>query len=312
MKGSIVPSVSVIVLTYNRKSYVLECLKSILSISYPNFDVVVVDNGSTDRTYEAIKRRFPNVRLVRNDRNLGGAEGRNLGIKNAKGEYLLFVDDDVVIDKNLLNEFAYFIQKHPKCILSPKILDYTDRSRFLGISHNINLLTGKARGIGYGEWDRGQFDMNMEVPMVGATCLFVNRKILERVGLFDETLNIPYEDSDFCLRARKCGVKVVYIYRAKVWHNARKVEMDRRLQWLGMTNPERAYFLIRNRILFLRKHSTLSKFIIFLLAFLSTYMVYYSLVTLRCRRPDILMKVLSGSLSGLNTKIQHFEAKKIV
>jgi len=312
MNESVVPSVSVIVLTHNRKSYVLACLKSILSMSYPNYDVIVVDNGSTDGTYEAIRRGFPSVRLLRSTKNLGGAGGRNLGIKNATGKYLLFVDDDVVVDKNLLNEFVSLIQKHPICILSPKILDYTDSSRFLGISHNINLLTGKASGVGYGEWDREQFDENMEVPMVGATCMFVEKKTLEKVGLFDETLNIPYEDSDFCLRARKCGVKVVYVYRAKVWHNARKPEIDRRLQWLGVTTPERAYFLIRNRILFMRKHSTLPKLTLFLLAFLPAYLVYYSFVILRCGRLNILVKVLSGSLSGVNTKIHRFKTKKIL
>jgi hypothetical protein len=274
-------------------------------MSYPNYDVVVVDNGSTDGTADAVKERFPGVKLIRSDRNLGGAGGRNLGFKHTTGDYILFVDDDVVVDKTVLDEFISFTQKvrYP-CILSPKILDYTERSRLLGIGHDIDLLTGKAEGIGYGEWDRGQFDRTMEVPMVGATCLLVKRKILEDVGSFDETLNIPYEDSDFCLRARKLGVKVIYVHRAKVWHKARKHNIDQRLQWLGMTTPERAYFLVRNKILFMRKHARPHNLIVFVWLFLPVYLSYYLLTALWLGRLDIFLRILSGSISGLLTTFE--------
>ena len=297
-----------IVVTYNRKKEVGECLASLEGLNYPNYEIVALDNGSTDNTGKEIKEKFPQVRLIRSEENLGGAGGRNLGIKHARGDYLLFIDDDAIADKYLLKELLTVIQSDAKIgIVQPKIYDYFERKKILGIGHDINRRTGRVLALGWGETDDGQYEEMREIPMVGC-CWLVRKEVFQRAGTYDEIFFIPYEDSDFSIRVRKAGYKILYVPKAKIWHKTRKShQVPLRIQNLGIVAPQNAYYICRNRIIFLKKHAPRADFIIFLLFLLPLYCLYHSLTILSCRRFDLLKNYWRGVASGLFLSLRKVE-----
>lgn len=297
--------ISVVVVTRNRREELTDCLNSILESVYKQLEIIVVDNASVPPVSAWLPKRFPKVKLVTSKKNLGGAGGRNLGIKYTQGDYILFMDDDAVAHRELTAELLEIMKKDSRIgIVQPEIYDFWERNKIQGVGHDINLRTGRVIGIGVNEEDRGQYDQPREIPMVGC-CWLVKREVIDKIGGYDETFFIPYEDSDFCLRARKAGYKIFYAPKAKVWHRGVKSTFVHPwIQALGITIPKRAYRLGRNKIIFMRKHAKPRDFFAFLFFLLPFYTLVHSLVILACRRLDILMDYWKGIFSGLTVKVQ--------
>lgn len=156
--------VIILILSLHKKEDTLKCINSVAELDYLPFEVIVVENGSADGSLEAIRTNYPNLHLVESKINLGVAGGRNLGIKFAENfnyQYLLFLDNDALIEKNSLNEMVEFfnIKKNigivtPKCYFmnKPNTIAYAG-----GLS--VNLFSGKITDIGSGQEDKGQFDV---------------------------------------------------------------------------------------------------------------------------------------------------------
>lgn len=291
-------SVSVVIVTRNRKEELFDCLRSIVNQTRKPDEFVVIDNASNEDIKQKVGKEFPSAKFIKSHKNLGGAGGRNLGYVNTHGEYILFMDDDAAADKDLITHLLDGFK--PKVgIVQPKIYDKKKRNVIQGIGHGINLLTGRVYGIGVGEKDKGQYDEDREVPMVGCTWM-VKRGVFEKVGLYDDDIFIPYEDSDFCIRATKAGYKVMYIHKGKVWHQGPKnTGVPARLQWIGITTPERAYRVSRNKIIFMKKHAPALNLILFSIIFVPIYAFIHSLIMLTSLRLDILRHYWKGLFSGL-------------
>ncbi|MBU5689296.1 MAG: glycosyltransferase family 2 protein, partial [Candidatus Aenigmarchaeota archaeon] len=124
------PLVSVVIPTYNRKEMLIRLIKSIKKSTYKNLEIIVVDDASTDGTYEEIKRKFPDVKIVRNEKNLLLAASRNIGIKNSKGKYIFLIDDDNVVDKNCIYELVKSMENDKNIgIVGPIMYYYSDPKR---------------------------------------------------------------------------------------------------------------------------------------------------------------------------------------
>ena len=188
--------VIIIVLNHNKRDDLLECLDSINKLEYKEFEIVIVDNDSTDDSAPAIKKIYPDIHLIESKINLGVAGGRNLGVRYANKKFnykfLLFLDDDIVIDKNALSEMVNSFNINgnigivtPKCYLTnfPGVIGYAG-----GMS--VNLWTGKITNIGDGEKDERQFDESKFISSCGGLCL-VSSELINKVGIFDEKFN-PY------------------------------------------------------------------------------------------------------------------------
>ena len=205
--------VAIIILNFNRQKDVLECLKSVSNLDYSPFETIVVDNGSKDSSVFEIKNLYPTVHIIESKINLGVAGGRNLGISYANEKlnykYLLFLDDDIVIDKCALSEMVNSFNRNENIgIVTPKCY-LTNFSGVIGYAGGMsfNRFTGKITDIGNGEKDKGQFDESKFISSCGGLCLMSN-ELINKVGVFDDNFN-PYgwEDVDLSLRAREKGLK---------------------------------------------------------------------------------------------------------
>jgi len=212
--------ISVLVLSYNGKSYLEECLRSVLAQSHPPYQLIVVDNASSDGSPELVGERFPQVALIRNRRNLGYAGGMNVGLREARGEVIALLNQDAAVQENWLVELARAFEMDMKIgIAGCKILFPDGRTiqHAGGIMRNPQALPDH---YGYGQPDEGQYDRMREVDYVTGAALAVRKAALKDAGYFDEAF-FPgyYEEVDLCFRAREAGYKVVYLPQAVVIHH---------------------------------------------------------------------------------------------
>lgn len=220
-------------------------------MDYKNFEVILVDNASTDGSPGEIKKSFSKVHLIKNKTNSGVAGGRNIGIKyaneNTNYKSLLFIDDDVVVEKKFLSELikSCEVDKNagiitPKCytMKQPDIIGYAG-----GMS--VNLFTGAIDDIGGGEKDQGQFDEPGYVPSAGGI-LLVKKEVIDEVGMFDENFN-PYgwEDVDFSIRSKKKGFEIFYNPKAVVYHKGGKKNRRDNIREYEFSKMKNYFYLIR-------------------------------------------------------------------
>jgi GT2 family glycosyltransferase len=243
--------VAIIVLNHNKKNDILECLASISKMNYRDFEVIVVDNDSSDGSAEEIRNRYPNVHLIENKVNLGVAGGRNIGVRYANEKlnykYLLFLDDDIIIDKNaLLEMICSFNTNESVGIVTPKcyMMHIPETIGYAG-GMTVNLFTGKITDIGGGEKDTGQFEQSRFISSSAGLCL-LSKELLNKVGLFDEKFN-PYgwEDVDFSLRAKKNGYKILYNPKAIIYHKGGKKGRGRAINEYEFSKTKNYFYLIR-------------------------------------------------------------------
>lgn len=295
------PLVSVIIVTYNRRSDVERCLVSILESSYEKLEIVVVDNCSTDGTIEMLQNKFSGqVRLVANDHNAMAAQGRNIGVKNSSGELLLFVDSDNVVDPRMIEELVTGISNLPDAgIIGPKMYYLNAPQILWWAGADISHWSSKTTYHGKTECDEGQYD---GVHVVGhvPNVFMCWRQDFEQLGGFEPAYEIMYEESDLAERMRRMGRCCYLIAKAVTYHDVPLYEdADQKLRFLGMQTAHRAFLVARNRILYMRRNSNLVQFIFFLVLFLPMFSVYYSYMLLRYGKWAVARSYWRGIVSGL-------------
>lgn len=248
------PKATVIVLAWNGIDYLDGCLRSVLAQDHPNFEVLVVDNGSTDGSAELVSTAFPQARLIRNERNLGFAAGNNVGLREADGEVLVLLNQDTVVQPGWLAALARALVTLPNAgVVGGKILNPDGRTlQHAGgyIEHPLAL----GQHVGHGEPDDSQYDEVREVEYVTAAGMALKRRVLTAIGDLDEGFFPGYfEDVDLCYRARRAGYGVWYTPEA-VMHHLESASM-RRDSFRGHC----AYY--RNRLRFALKSYSVPRFV---------------------------------------------------
>ncbi|MGB3919994.1 glycosyltransferase family 2 protein [Methanothrix sp.] len=208
--------ISVVVLNYNGRDLLDGCLSSLASQTYSPFEVVLVDNGSSDGSPEYIREQYPWVRLVRNRDNLGFAGGTNAGIRAAEGSYILTLNNDTIADRRLIEELKEPMADPQVGVCAAKMLFPDGRINSAGICISRS---GAAWDRGMFEADRGQYDSMEEVFGACAGAALYRKRMLDEIGLFDEDFFLYLEDVDLALRARLAGWKCLYVPRAEVIHH---------------------------------------------------------------------------------------------
>ena len=231
------PLVSVIVLNYNAGDLLLNCVDSVFKSTYPNFEVIIVDNLSTDNSHIRCKEKFKKIQLIENEKNLGYCEGNNVGIKSAKGEFILILNPDTIVDPDWLNELFRAYQKHGEALYQPKHLSLKEKSTIMSTGNMMNVF-----GFGYAR-EKGQKDVNQhntieQIGYASGTCLFIPSSIFKNVGLLDPFIFLYHDDLDFGWRAAQLGIKSYYVPSSVIYHAESYL-----LRW----NAKKFFWLERNR-----------------------------------------------------------------
>jgi GT2 family glycosyltransferase len=209
--------ISVVVLNFNGKRYLEDCLSALAAQTCMDFEVIVVDNGSSDGSVEYLKTRRPWVRVIENERNLGFAEGTNAGIRQAKGEYILTLNNDTHVERDFLECLRRPMDSdHSVGMCACKMLFPDGRINSAGICISRS---GAAWDRGMFEPDNGQYEIQEEAfgPCAGAA--LYRKEMLDEIGLFDEDFFLYMEDVDLAFRGRLAGWRCIYVPQAKVYHH---------------------------------------------------------------------------------------------
>lgn len=216
------PKVSMIVSNLNgmQLNLIKDCVDSLTKPSYPDWELIVVDNASTDKSTEYLKKRFGNSKncfLVQNPINMY-SQGLNLGAKKASGKYLAYFNNDVAITKNYLeNLVKEFEEDKDLAIAQGKLLNYKDHKRIDSAGETMDLL-GNPVTIGFGQKDNGQFDKPGDILSASGSACMIKKSIFDKLEGYDPTYGIGYEDMDLGLRARRTGHKIKRFPDAVVYH----------------------------------------------------------------------------------------------
>jgi GT2 family glycosyltransferase len=224
--------------------------------------MIVVDNGSEVNPISGWEQKYPLIKFIRSEKNLGFAGGNNLGITAAKGEYLFLINNDTEVTENLIERLVNTLEENPQVgIVSPKILYYNTKViQYLGYTP-LNYVTARNKCIGQFEEDKGQYD-----SVVGPTgyahgaAMMVKRKAIEKAGYMAENFFLYYEELDWCERIKKQGFEIWVDARAAIYH---KESMS-----VGKHSLLKEYYMNRNRMLIVRKHASAVKRAGFLFYFL--------------------------------------------
>lgn len=304
------PKVSIIIVNWNGLKDTIECLESLKKITYPNYKVVVVDNGSDGDDANVLEKRFGDyIHLIKNDRNYGGSGGYNIGVKyvlsNSDAEYLLILDNDTIVASDFLSKMVEAVGSDLTIgIISAMVCYYDEPDRFtfgwektdlweLDIVLTLGLIT---RVIGQKIFGRkticrGQSDTIKEVEHVGFWCVLLRRRSVESIGFFAKEYR-GFETVDYSIRARKAGYKIIQVPSAKVWHKFRSSNrIDGDFQYYGCSGLFR----------FMRKHAIPWQYRCFLLQFFVVHFwlaVAYYLIW--HRQPRALLGFCKGIRDGLS------------
>ena len=236
--------VSIIILNYNAGKLLLNCVESIKKSKYNNLEIIVVDNISSDNSQTECKEKFPDIKLIQNDENFGYCEGNNIGIRNAKGEYIIILNPDTIVEENSINELVSAYKKIGDGLFQPKILSLHEEDILQSTGNMIQIF-----GFGFAK-DKGEKNTKQEekiekIGYASGTCLFTSKRIFEKIGYFDKFLFLYHDDLDLGWRAAQMGINSYYVPKSKIFH----VE-SYSLKW----SSKKFYWLERNRKYCLQTH----------------------------------------------------------
>jgi len=221
------PKVSIIILNWNGLKDTIECLESLKKITYPNYEVIVVDNASKGNDADILEEKYKDyIRVIRNKENLGFAGGNNVAIrqvlKEEKSDYILLLNNDTIVESSFLDELLKVAEGNLKVgILGPKIYFYDfkgEKNIIQSAGARINLWLGRFNGIGYRQLDKGQFNKISEVDYVGGSCILARTKVIKKIGLLNEKYFLYFEETDWCFRVKQAGYLILYVPESKIWH----------------------------------------------------------------------------------------------
>ncbi len=242
------PLVSIISINYDQPQVTFGMLESLRNLSYKNIEIIIVDNASPNHDPEQIKQRYPEIKLIKSGINLGFAGGNNLGIKEAKGKYLFFLNNDTEVTSDCLEPLVNLFESNSTAgIASPKIkfFDSDNIIQYAG-STEINPWTGRNRGIGSMEKDTGQFNLSTKTDLAHGAAMMVPRAVIDKAGLMPEIYFLYYEELDWCEMIKREGYSCHYVGEASVYH---KESMS-----VGKASLLKTYYINRNRLLFIRRN----------------------------------------------------------
>ena len=245
------PLLSIITINYNQAEVTRQFLESARGLTYPNYEIIVVDNASEP----ALRTQFdltayPQTRVIRSEVNLGFTGGNNLGIEQAHGDYFFIVNNDTELAPALLETLLQpFAEDDRVGVVCPKIYFFDQPRHVQYAGYNaMNMLTGTATVIGYDQPDGDQYNVPGTTNFAHGCAMLVSREVIDAVGRFAERFFLYYEELDWSQRILDAGFIIYYQPSATILH---KESVS-----VGRNSSLRTYYLTRNRILYMRRHAS--------------------------------------------------------
>ena len=291
-----VPDLSIVLVCWNNKTYLDPCLESLYNpgLKY-KFDVIVVDNGSTDGGQDMLRQKYPQVRIIQNEGNLGLGKASNQGIEATNGRFILLLNNDTLVNGPSFDAMVDFLDTHPKAagvggrLLNPDRTPQAYYNNFSTLGEEFMVATR------LGEWVRPGYPSIMEadeiksVDWIGSACLMLRREALNQVGLLDESYFIYGDEADLQYRLKKAGWEIYFLPEAHTIHYGGR----------SMNRWSRRKLVYRGKILFYRKHYGVIKTLLLrlMLGVLSVLkMIPWGVSVLIPGRRDRAKKELSSNL----------------
>ncbi len=286
------PLVSIITVDYRQLKVTCELLDSIAKLAYPNLQTIVVDNGALADNTAAYQSHLRDVQVIVSQENLGFAGGNNLGIRQAKGDFIFLVNNDTVLSDGLIEALVARCQQPGVGAASPKIkyFDQPNTIQYAGFTQ-VNPFTGRNHAIGQGDLDFGQLDEPRQVPYAHGAAMMLRRETIEKTGLMPDVFFLYYEELDWCEQIRRAGFEIWYEPLAYILHKESTST--------GKSSPLKTKYLTRNRILFMRRNFDTWKLAAFLTFFCLVSFPVHAFRLLLKRDFKNLKALAEGTASGL-------------
>ncbi len=292
------PKVSIIAVNYNGKEVTLALIKSLKRIDYQNYEIIIVDNKSTDGSQEAL-RKIKGITLIENNKNFGLAEGTNIGLREAikqKNRYILTMNTDMEVKKDFLTVLVAAMENHPEIAVSgPKI-------NYMGPKNKIWCAGCKYRMQGYKPLRQGELDNKEEEETYvdGIDCVLMFRtEVLEKIGLLNKKLFIIHEFTGWCLKAVNAGYKCLYVPESLVWH-----KVSASLEAGKNKDEIVTYYSIRNWLLVLRENKNIFYFLMILFFEATIFAAFRFIRYLSWKKPNLIPIYYIAIWHGLINKTQ--------
>ncbi|MFH8120440.1 MAG: glycosyltransferase family 2 protein, partial [Candidatus Aenigmatarchaeota archaeon] len=283
--------------TYNRKEKLIRLIKSILKSNYPRnkLEIIVIDDASTDGTYEEVKKRFPEVKIIRNKKEKLVTACRNIGIRKSKGSYIFFIDDDNIVDKNCISLLVKAMKTNPKFGLVGPVSIYNSKKNVIWCAGAIfNIIFGVHLHIKYNKPLKLLRNVKKIYCDYIPNAYMTRKEILKKINYFDQKkFPIAMEEIDLAYRIRHLCYKIAVIPESIVFHD---VPLKRDFH----ITPLRAYFRGRSRVLFYKKYLKYRIIGIFfdILAFLFLIIKYSEK-----NKRKIFIEYLKGVFNGIASPV---------
>ena len=269
----------------------------IASIPFNNeMEVIVVDNASTQDEANIIAEQYPHVKVIRSPRNLGFAGGNNLGIKEAKGKYILLINNDTYFTEYNIDPLIERLESSDKIgIVCPKLRFAWDNNpiQYAGYTP-LSPITMRNQAIGFGKEDEGQYNTPHSTPYAHGAAMLIKHEAISKVGLMPECFFLYYEELDWSMMFTRSGYEIWYDPACTVYH--------KESQTTGQNSPLRTYYITRNRLLLVkRNYKGINKYLsyIYLIGIVGLRDILKYTVT---RQPSLLKAVLKGLRVFINSK----------
>lgn len=293
--------VSIIIANWNGGDVFEDCLKSIKKIDYPNWELIIVDNGSSDGSDKIAENIIQKNRLkvIKNIKNFGYAIANNQGYQVARGKYLLLLNNDTLVKLDFLSKLVERIEEDPSiAIIQPKIF-VLNKKGYIDNAGSHLTITGFMQHWGYMEKDRDEFKKEKYIFSSKGACMLIKKDVVDKVGLFDEDFGSYFEETDFCFRVWINGFKVLFYPKAQIYHK------------IGFSSKKQNQFCVfyhssKNRICALIKNLELHNLFLIggLHLLINLGLSFYYLITFKIARSYMILKSIFWNLVHLPQTIK--------
>jgi GT2 family glycosyltransferase len=299
------PSIAVIIINWNGYTLTHACLMSMRQVAYPNFKVILVDNGSEDGSGKKLEKEFPEIASIESKTNLGFTGGNNLGIQKAlekSFDYVMLLNNDTIVEPDFLGPLVDFLEKNSSYgAVQPKIMFERERNKIWNAGGGYFKWLGMSWSIGIGKEDMGQYQTSKDTAWITGCTMLIRSKVIREIGMFDPRFFAYYEDVDWSLRMKKHGYGLRYLPESKIYHvaggSSKKPEKTKE----GTVPPIIHYYRTRNHLFLIRNNANPVSFVLSLLYQTIKNSAFIIYLTLRGRFKKV-KAIIEGQYDGLFEK----------